>query len=763
MIPKSETRQRNPGLPFLLGGVVVAVLAVGFVVLDPVQMRVKLAVGALLIAFTAALLWGGSRVHRQWTAALEREEWLATLLRSIGDAVIATDAAGRITFMNAVAQTLTGWPEAEARGQSLPKVLQLIDRRTRETLGNYALQLLRGDAPKTGPQRPALLVSRTGQEVPIASSGAPIRGADGELTGLALVFSDATEAEDRAAAEEFSDSLIASMPGIFYLYDARRKVVRWNKNFETITGVAPEEIPKLDPAQFFNPESRARVRERMQKCLAEGHADVEVQFQTPHGPSAPHYITGVRLELAGQPHVLGIGIDISGRLAAEAAQRETLGRLGRQNDELAKHARNADLLEAGLGIALRRITEVAARTLGASRVSVWFFDAHQPMLRCADLYEREKNTHSSGLALTAEQYPLYFRALEQQRAIAARDAATDPRTVELHENYLRPLGITAMLDAPIRSRGKMVGVLCHEHIGGVRDWAPDEQSFAGSMADLISLSLEVERRQQAESALRQAHDNLEAKVVERTRALAEANEQLKELDRLKSEFLATMSHELRTPLNSIIGFTGILRQGLPGPVNAEQGRQLGMVHSSARHLLGLINDLLELSRLESGRMELHLERFSFASVVAEVAHTLQPLVEQKKLALETRLDDPALELETDRKKTFQVLLNLVNNAVKFTDQGWVRIESRTTAGGVAVTVSDTGIGIQTDQLGRLFEAFRQVDGSARRVYEGTGLGLYLCRKLVTMLGGTIGVESVFGAGSRFTFTLPRQSPGPVPP
>jgi signal transduction histidine kinase len=283
------------------------------------------------------------------------------------------------------------------------------------------------------------------------------------------------------------------------------------------------------------------------------------------------------------------------------------------------------------------------------------------------------------------------------------------------------------------------------------------------MADLISLSFEVDRRQQAEAALRQAHDDLERKVAERTHALEEANDQLKELDRLKSEFLATMSHELRTPLNSIIGFTGILRQGLPGPINAEQNRQLAMVHSSAKHLLTLINDLLDLSRLESGRMDVHVERFGFASVVEEVVHTLQPQVQQKKLTLETRLDDPTLELETDRKKTFQILLNLASNAVKFTEKGWVRIETRTTREGVDVTVSDTGIGIRSEHIGQLFEAFRQVDGSARRVYEGTGLGLYLCRKLVTMLGGTIGAESVFGVGSRFTIHLPRKTPGALPP
>ena len=157
---------------------------------------------------------------------------------------------------------------------------------------------------------------------------------------------------------------------------------------------------------------------------------------------------------------------------------------------------------------------------------------------------------------------------------------------------------------------------------------------------MVALSLEVEQRRQAETALRETLDNLEIKVAERTRDLAAANERLQELDRLKSEFLATMSHELRTPLNSIIGFTGILRQGLAGPLNDEQNKQLGMVQSSGRHLLGLINDLLDLSRIESGRMELFVEEFSVADLVNEVVQSLTPQAEQKKLRLESSLDQP---------------------------------------------------------------------------------------------------------------------------
>jgi len=261
------------------------------------------------------------------------------------------------------------------------------------------------------------------------------------------------------------------------------------------------------------------------------------------------------------------------------------------------------------------------------------------------------------------------------------------------------------------------------------------------------------RLRASERAAREANEQLEQRVAERTRELREANERLLELDRLKSEFLATMSHELRTPLNSILGFTSLMREGMSGPLNDEQRRQLGFVHSSGEHLLALINDLLDLSRIESGRMELAVAPFDFATVAAEVGHQLQPLAERKGLVLEIRVPH-TLPMLGDRRKCYQVLLNLANNAVKFTERGTVRIEAQARAGRLHACVVDTGIGIRPEQLRLLFEAFRQLDGTPRRLYEGTGLGLHLSRKLLDLMAGDIDVDSTFGSGSRFRFSVP---------
>jgi PAS domain S-box-containing protein len=269
----------------------------------------------------------------------------------------------------------------------------------------------------------------------------------------------------------------------------------------------------------------------------------------------------------------------------------------------------------------------------------------------------------------------------------------------------------------------------------------------------VAFLRDITLRKQAESEIRESSERLEQRVQERTHELSEANRRLLELDRLKSEFLATMSHELRTPLNSILGFTTVLQGGLAGPLNEEQQRQLAFVHGSGQHLLALINDLLDVSRIESGRLKLARRAFDFAEVAEEAMAQLRPLAAKKGLALHVRLSN-AVHAWGDRRRVYQILLNLAGNAVKFTEQGSVTIAARCVDDRLEVEVHDTGIGIAAAHIDSLFEPFHQIDGSLARAHEGTGLGLYLSKKLLALMGGTIGVTSRRGHGSCFRFTLP---------
>lgn len=279
-------------------------------------------------------------------------------------------------------------------------------------------------------------------------------------------------------------------------------------------------------------------------------------------------------------------------------------------------------------------------------------------------------------------------------------------------------------------------------------------SYQGRPADLVIIR-NINERKKAEEEIRKLNETLEQRVADRTRELAAANECLIELDRMKSMFMASMSHELRTPLNSIVGFTGLLLMRMSGDLNEEQTRQLAMVKNSASHLLNLINDILDISKIEANRVELVIESFPIEEVVHETIKAVTPQAKIKNLNLTAKVPE-RLILESDKRRVRQVLMNLLSNAIKFSDKGDVGVEVFTDEKELTFHVSDGGIGIRQEDMNKLFNPFGQIDMSSTKQYEGTGLGLYLCKKILTLLGGTISVKSEYGHGSRFTFTLPKK-------
>jgi protein-histidine pros-kinase len=266
----------------------------------------------------------------------------------------------------------------------------------------------------------------------------------------------------------------------------------------------------------------------------------------------------------------------------------------------------------------------------------------------------------------------------------------------------------------------------------------------------ISLSpLETEDGVLVSSAIRDITDR---KRIEQ--ALNEKNVQLENANRAKDMFLASMSHELRTPLNAIIGFTGTVLMKLPGPLTPEQEKQLRIVQSSARHLLALINDLLDLAKVQAGTVELKLKPVELRAVLEEVVATLSPQAEEKGLTLKTVLPPPELVLPLDARVLSQIVINLINNAIKFTARGEIAMSvERNSDATIAIHVQDTGSGIRKEDQHRLFEAFARLEANAPGQQEGTGLGLHVSQKLATLLGARITCESEYGRGSTFSLIL----------
>jgi signal transduction histidine kinase len=284
----------------------------------------------------------------------------------------------------------------------------------------------------------------------------------------------------------------------------------------------------------------------------------------------------------------------------------------------------------------------------------------------------------------------------------------------------------------------------------------------GNPQYILGISEDITDKKKVEKELLEYRDQLEELVKQRTATLELAYEDLKlardeavRATNIKSEFLANMSHELRTPLNSIIGFTGVVKDEVAGPLNHEQKKQLGMAYDSARHLLSLINDILDISKVEAGKVEFVKQEFDYTKLLDETIDLIRPLAKQKGLTITINSECSGLPISSDKGKIKQVLINLLSNALKFTRQGNIAISCRDEGKTISTTITDTGEGIKAEFLRVIFEPFKQIDSGDVRPHQGTGLGLAICKKFMELLGGSISVVSTEGEGSRFTIELPK--------
>ena len=337
-------------------------------------------------------------------------------------------------------------------------------------------------------------------------------------------------------------------------------------------------------------------------------------------------------------------------------------------------------------------------------------------------------------------------SVAERKAARVEDATLDPRFKALSAPH-PPRSVLVM---PLESPNRVVGALTLTR-KRVNPFTELEQALVRVISNQAAISID-------NAALHAAVQRQLQEIALQKHELEVANAQIRENSRLKSEFLANMSHELRTPLNAILGFSEILKDNLAGKMSAAQQHEcLESIHASGRHLLNLVNDVLDLSKIEAGRLELQYEEFELGACISEVLTVVRPLAERGGVTLEVAIENDSVLLRADKGKFKQVLYNLLSNSIKFTPEGGqatVKAKAKPRAGQLVLQVKDTGIGIDPQHHDQIFSEFFQVQAADNRQFEGTGLGLALVRRLVGLHGGTIKVDSQLGRGTTMTVTLP---------
>ncbi|SKB15476.1 putative Histidine kinase [Planktothrix sp. PCC 11201] len=545
------------------------------------------------------------------------------------------------------------------------------------------------------------------------------------------------------------------------------------------------------------------------KIIAEGYIhNHELQVQKNNG--TPFWVMGSFqiIPFQGEQAVLSIFHDITERKKTETTLQLSTERLYRQNVALRDLSREQTRNYDHIDTAIRQITETAANTLDVDRVSVWLHSGLGDSLsdqeqvndlnpgygdeiwvkqnalewNCLDLYERQTHHHSPDeSSIINHNFSLCSNPFNLKKfSFYPLDLLTKSlsESSELIDKSLASF-FSHCLDRPIWLNGKIIGFICVEYPIEQQDCSLEDRIFIDSLANLVALAIERFERIKAERSLAQVKNELEIRVKKRTAELQEAIQQLRMemVERLKVEgvlqtalhqaqaasqakstFLANMSHELRTPLHAIIGFSDLLLEEVVDQKLYNLLPDVEKIHQSGHHLLTLINDILDLCKVEAGQMPLSLETFEVASFVHEVVTSLQPLAEQNQNTVQICCKNNLDIMEGDITKIRQILYNLISNALKFTHQGKVTLtlkrEQNEDLDWICFEVTDTGIGISREQQKNLFQAFTQVDNSLSREYGGTGLGLAITHHYCKMLGGQISVSSQLGVGSKFTVYLP---------
>lgn len=633
--------------------------------------------------------------------AEQRAEMLRITFASIGDAVITTDGLGNISYLNSVAESLTGWTSAAAVGKPLQDVFQIVNETTREPVENPAFKALKLGVI-VGLANHTVLIARDGSERPIDDSAAPIFDKSHQIVGCILVFRDVTERKQHQrqlqdALSRLESTLVAGEIGTWE-YDVSRNSVRADQNLARMFGVTSQEAsggPLEVFTQAIHPADRSRVSDEIGRAI-EGETTFESEYRVVDSGQSVHWVIARgridRDESGKAVRLPGVVVDITQQRTAEERLRAS------------EERRRQALASAELGAWHLDPATMTLTTDERFRVIFGVDDAQLPYEKAIDLIHEEDR-------------PRVLQAVE------ASTRAVDPVPYEIDHRVILPNGELRWIFAKGRATFTYTGDV------------PQIVSFDGTVADITE-------RKRMENDLRQLAADLS------------------EADHRKDEFLATLAHELRNPLAPIRSGLEVMRLAGRDAVSVEQARK--MMERQLSQLVRLVDDLMDVSRISQGKLELRTEPLDLATVIHSALETSKGLIDEMGHQLIVELPPQSAIVQGDLIRLAQVFMNLVNNSAKYSNRGSrIWISASRNERDVVVSIKDEGIGIAPDHLPIVFDLFSQIDHSLTKSQGGLGIGLSLVKRLVEMHGGHVEARSDgVGKGSEFRVSLPllRETP-----
>ena len=674
---------------------------------------------------------------------LRDKEQLRVTLARIGDGVITTDPAGQVMFLNLVAESLTGWPLRDAAGTAVDEVVQLIDELTDERTITPVLRVAQEGVVQ--PLEASLkLVSRTGTSTPIDGTASPLRDREGRVTGVVLILRDLSTRKTAEAEVRMNRRLLQnvldSTPAYIFLKNREGRLLLVNRQFTELAGrPASEIIGRLDSEVLSGDFEAIHANDR--QVLESGQVlRFEERLLLPEGHRS---FLSIKAPIDGigeaEPILIGISTDVTERVRAEEEVSRLLLREREQSARLTELSTASLRIHSALSLesVLRTATAEAQRVIGSHQASCSMVADENWSQAISTQRFSDKYRDWRSREAPPECEGLVDRVCRTNRVIrlTAAEVEEHPDAASLRAETDRRPGAIGWLAAPFVGRdGRNLGLIAlSDKIVG--EFTEDDEATLAQLASVTSVAIENSRLYQ----------------------------ELRSADRRKDEFLAMLAHELRNPLAPIRNALVLL--GMDGLDAETAGQAREIMNRQVDHLVRLVDDLLDVSRIMRGKIELKKEPVEAKAIVSRAVETVQPLIQSQGQELTLSLPPEPVWVHADLVRMAQVIANLLNNSAKYTPQGghiWLTVERA--AGGVRFRVRDNGVGIDRELLPRVFDLFTQASRSIARSQGGLGIGLTLVRNLVEMHDGTVSATSAGpGQGSEFIVSLPALEQSPPPP